>query len=65
MSIEVATIQDVRKAEGGIRQHLSPAPLMRSYALEKELGLEDGRRVWLKDYGWLVQVARCAELDGE
>ena len=52
MSIEVATIQDVRKAEGVIRQHLSPAPLMRSYALEKELGLEDGRRVWLKDYGW-------------
>lgn len=52
MSIEVATIQDVRKAEGVIRQHLSPAPLIRSYALEKELGLEAGRRVWLKDYGW-------------
>ena len=52
MSIEVATLQDVRKAEGVIRQHLSPAPLIRSYALEKELGLEAGRRVWLKDYGW-------------
>ena len=52
MSIEVATIQDVRKAEGVIRQHLSSAPLIRSYALEKELGLEAGRRVWLKDYGW-------------
>ena len=52
MSIEVATIQDVRKAEGVIRQHLSPAPLIRSYALEKELGLGAGRRVWLKDYGW-------------
>ena len=52
MSIDVATIQDVRKAEGVIRQHLSPAPLIRSYALEKELGLEAGRRVWLKDYGW-------------
>ena len=52
MSIEVATIQDVRKAEGVIRQHLSPAPLIRSYALEKELGLEAGRRVWLKDNGW-------------
>ncbi|HIG57656.1 MAG TPA: pyridoxal-phosphate dependent enzyme [Candidatus Latescibacteria bacterium] len=52
MSIEVATIQDVRKAEGVIRQHLSPAPLIRSYALEKELGLEAERRVWLKDYGW-------------
>ena len=35
-----------------IRQHLSPAPLIRSYALEKELGLGAGRRVWLKDYGW-------------
>ena len=52
MSIDVATIQDVRKAEGVIRQHLSPAPLIRSYALEKELGLGAGRRVWLKDYGW-------------
>ncbi len=52
MSIEVATIQDVRKAEGVIRQHLSPAPLIRSYALEKELGLGAGRREWLKDYGW-------------
>ena len=52
MSIEVATIQDVRKAEGVIRQHLSSAPLIRSYALEKELGLGAGRRVWLKDYGW-------------
>ena len=38
MSIDVATIQDVRKAEGVIRQYLSPAPLIRSYALEKELG---------------------------
>ncbi len=52
MSIEVATIQDVRKAEGVIRQHLSSVPLIRSYALEKELGLGAGRRVWLKDYGW-------------
>tara|TARA_R110002073_G_scaffold133122_9_gene280229 strand:- start:100 stop:1107 length:1008 start_codon:yes stop_codon:yes gene_type:complete len=48
----VATIADVRAAEKIIRQHLSPAPLIRSYALEKELGLASGRRVWIKDYGW-------------
>jgi threo-3-hydroxy-L-aspartate ammonia-lyase len=48
----VATIADVRAAEKVIRQHLSPAPLIRSYALEKELGLPPGRRVWIKDYGW-------------
>ena len=45
MSIEEATIQDVRKAEGVIRQHLSPAPLIRSYALEKEL---DNRNIETK-----------------
>lgn len=48
----VATIDDVRRAERVIREHISPAPLVRSYALEKELGLSAGRRVWLKDYGW-------------
>lgn len=47
-----ATIDDVRRAEQVIRQHVSPAPLIRSYALEKELGLPPSRRVWLKDYGW-------------
>ena len=52
MSIHVATIADVRKAEEVIRQHLSPVPLVRSYPLERELGLPEGRRVWLKDYGW-------------
>ena len=31
---------------------MSPAPLIRSYRLEKELGLSTPRRVWLKDYGW-------------
>ncbi len=50
--MQVATIQDVRQAEGVIRQHLSPAPLIRSYALERELGLAASRRIWLKDYGW-------------
>jgi threonine dehydratase len=52
MSPPIATIDDVREAEAVIRRHLSPAPLIRSYALEKELGLPTGRRVWLKDYGW-------------
>lgn len=48
----IATIDDVRAARQIIRQHISPAPLIRSYALERELGLSSGRRVWLKDYGW-------------
>ncbi|MFT5085670.1 MAG: threonine dehydratase [Candidatus Latescibacterota bacterium] len=52
MKIRIAAIEDVRRAESIIRQHLSPAPLIRSHALEKELGLAEGRRVWLKDYGW-------------
>ena len=52
MSISIATIRDVRAAEAVIRPHITPAPLIRSYALEKELGLSPGRRVWLKDYGW-------------
>ena len=52
MSIQIPTIYDVRAAETIIREHLSPAPLIRSCALEKELGLSGGRRVWLKDYGW-------------
>jgi len=52
MPIRVATIDDVRQAQNVIREHLSPAPLIRSYRLEKELGLAAGRRVYLKDYGW-------------
>ncbi len=52
MSIPIANIRDVRAAETVIRQHVSPAPLIRSCAMEKELGLAPGRRVWLKDYGW-------------
>ncbi|MCA9023730.1 MAG: threonine/serine dehydratase [Planctomycetaceae bacterium] len=52
MTVRVATMSDVRKAERIVRRFLSPAPLIRSYRLEKELGLRDGRRVWLKDYGW-------------
>ena len=48
----VATMDDVRKAESIIHQHVTPAPIIRSYALERELGLPTSRRVWLKDYGW-------------
>ena len=52
MNNPIADILDVRAAEAIIRQHVSPAPLIRSCALEKELGLASGRRVWFKDYGW-------------
>lgn len=52
MSLPIATIHDVRAAESVIRQHISASPLVRSYALEKELGLSADRRVWLKDFGW-------------
>ena len=48
----IATIEDVRRAARVLRQHISPAPLIRSYALEQELKLPASRRVWLKDYGW-------------
>lgn len=52
MSVRVVTIDDVRAAEAVIRKHIAPAPLIRTYALERTLGLPEGRRVWLKDYGW-------------
>lgn len=52
MSVRVVGIWDVRAAERAVRPHLSPAPLVRSYPLERELGLPPSRRVWLKDYGW-------------
>jgi threo-3-hydroxy-L-aspartate ammonia-lyase len=52
LAIRIADIGDVRAAEVIIREHLSPAPLIRSWPLEQALGLSPGRRVWLKDYGW-------------
>ena len=52
MQSPVATMEDVRAAEQVIRRHLSPAPLIRSYAMERELKLPLGRQVWFKDYGW-------------
>jgi threonine dehydratase len=52
MTVRIATIDDVRAAEAAVRPHVAPAPLIRSYELERELKLPEGRRVWLKDYGW-------------
>jgi len=52
LTVPLATIDDVRRAEASIRPYFSPAPLIRSYPLERELSLPAGRRVWLKDYGW-------------
>lgn len=52
MPPRLVTIDDVRAAEPVVRPHVSPAPLIRSYALEKHLGLPPTRRVWLKDFGW-------------
>jgi threonine dehydratase len=50
--ITLASIDDVRLAAEVLRPIVSPAPLIRSYALERELSLPVGRRVWIKDYGW-------------
>lgn len=52
MALRIPNIEDVRDAERMIREHLSPAPLIRSYALEAALQLPATRRVWVKDYGW-------------
>lgn len=52
MPILTVTPADVRDAEAVVHEHVSAAPLIRSYAMEKELGLPPGRRAWLKDYGW-------------
>ena len=45
-------ISDIESAQRVLGEHVSPAPLIRSYALEKELGFAASRRVWIKDYGW-------------
>jgi threonine dehydratase len=46
------TIEAVREAEAVVHRYVDPSPLVRSYAMEKELGLPASRRVWFKDYGW-------------
>ncbi|WP_020468349.1 threonine ammonia-lyase [Zavarzinella formosa] len=52
MTVRNVTIDDVLAAEPKIREHVFPPPLIRSYALERELNLPESRRVWIKDYGW-------------
>lgn len=52
MPVRVATMEDVRAARNAIGRHVLPAPLIRSWPLERELGFTESRRVWLKDYGW-------------
>lgn len=42
----------IRAAQRIVHQHIDPAPLMRSYSLEKLLRLPNHRKVWIKDYGW-------------
>ena len=51
-STNSASFESIQAAQRVLRQHISPAPLIRSYALEKLLGVADSRRVWIKDYGW-------------
>ena len=52
MSIRNVTIDDVHAAEKAIREHVFPAPLILSHVLERDLGLPETRRVWIKDFGW-------------
>lgn len=47
-----ASFESIQAAQQVLRQHISPAPLIRSYAMEKLLNVGDSRRVWIKDYGW-------------
>ncbi len=49
----MVTVKEIRAAKTVLRQFLSPTPLIRSFKLEKQLGLQQlGRRVYIKDYGW-------------
>ncbi|MBT3889535.1 MAG: pyridoxal-phosphate dependent enzyme [Planctomycetaceae bacterium] len=52
MTIHIPTMDDVHRAQIALAEHLSAAPLIRSYRLEQALGLSATRRVWIKDYGW-------------
>jgi threonine dehydratase len=45
-------MDDVHRAQIVLTEHLSTAPLIRSYRLEHALDLPATRRVWIKDYGW-------------
>jgi len=52
MVVASVSIDDVFRAREVLAEHMSAAPLIRSYALERQLGLPSDRRVWIKDYGW-------------
>jgi threonine dehydratase len=52
MSVTIANASDVRTAAAVIHRHVTPAPLIRSCALERALDLPNNRYVWIKDYGW-------------
>ncbi len=52
MVFESVSIDQVLRAREVLAEHMSAAPLIRSYALERQLGLASSRRVWIKDYGW-------------
>jgi threonine dehydratase len=76
MTVPIVTIDDVRAAEVRIRDHVFSPPLIRSWTLERALGLPESRRVWLRDYGWTPSgsfklfgacnwmAARLPELEG-
>jgi threonine dehydratase len=51
-NLRIPDIADIRRAAEVVHRHVSPAPLIRSYPLEKLLGFPPARRLWLKDYGW-------------
>jgi threonine dehydratase len=51
-TVQTVTMADVLAAEGRIREHVFSPPLIRSWAIERHLGLSESRRVWLRDYGW-------------
>lgn len=52
MVVESVSIDQILRAKEVLAEHMSAAPLIRSYALERQLGLSPTRRVWIKDYGW-------------
>ena len=51
-SLVLPTTEDLYKAKTIVQKHVTPTPLIRSYALESILNLNNKRRVWIKDYGW-------------
>jgi threonine dehydratase len=50
--MQVTRVEDVIAARAVVRRHVSRAPLFRSFELERALGIKQGRRVWIKDYGF-------------